>query len=91
MLLLLLGAVQVCYVLDPTTQQGRVIIVALANIGAVQVRYVLDPTTQQGLMQQEVSLLSAASMVVTSAAERRCCGSMLRLYELSHAVVPGGL
>jgi hypothetical protein len=54
-----------------------------------QVRYVLDPDTMQGLMQQEVSLLSAAGMVVTSSGERRSCGSMLRLYELSHAIVPG--
>jgi hypothetical protein len=58
-------------------------------VGRLQIRHVLDPQTQQGLMQHEVSLLSAASMVVTSAGERRCCGSMLRLYELSHAIVPG--
>ncbi|KAF5835521.1 hypothetical protein DUNSADRAFT_7260 [Dunaliella salina] len=39
--------------------------------------------------EQEVSLLNAAGMVVTSTGERRSCGSMLRLYELSHAIVPG--
>lgn len=53
------------------------------------VRFVNDPNTQQGLLQQEVAQLAAAGMVATSAGERRFAGGMLKLYELSHAIVPG--
>jgi hypothetical protein len=54
------------------------------------VRYVNDPQTQQGLLQQEATQLACADMVATSAGERRFAGGLLRMYELSHAVVPGG-
>lgn len=52
------------------------------------VRFVNDPDTQQGLLQEEVTQLQAAGMVATSAGERRFAGGMLRLYELSHAIIP---
>jgi hypothetical protein len=53
------------------------------------VRHVNDPQTQQGLLQQEAAQLACAGMVATSAGERRFAGGLLRMYELSHAVVPG--
>ncbi|KAL6765622.1 hypothetical protein V8C86DRAFT_503623 [Haematococcus lacustris] len=53
------------------------------------VRYVADPNTEQGLSNPEMALLGAASMVATSAGERRFAGGLLQMYELSHAIVPG--
>ena len=53
------------------------------------IRYLNDSETQLSLESSEARALETASIVVTSAGERLLVGGPLRLFELSHAIVPG--
>lgn len=53
------------------------------------VRYLNDPDTLVSVESSEARALETAGIVVTSAGERVFAGGLLRLFELSHAIVPG--